>query len=332
MLDYQSAGLVHPAATNHWRRLPTIVMTLITRQGKGRYAMKVFISWSGEASREVAIALSDWFPKVLQGVETFVSAKDIDKGANWITELTRELEDTDFGVVCLTPENLLSPWLHYEAGAITRSVESRVCPVLHGVKKGQVKAPIAQLQMTDINLNDFKLLMQSMNKTSGGLLSLPAVDEAVDVWWSHLDAAVKDIEVPVVPEPNEPPEPEKPEPSSIEMLAEVLHRTRELDRRMRRMERGSGPSSPVNLSNEGTRLERDVARTLSRDGIAVKMVVNTFGGCEVRTSDPLPQPLSDSLRHTLGKLARDAQIEISVVGPNRGVKFDSDGHTNDPPF
>lgn len=60
--------------------------------------MKVFISWSGTASREVAEALRWWLPKVIQGTNPFVSAKDIDKGANWTSVLSTELADTDFGI------------------------------------------------------------------------------------------------------------------------------------------------------------------------------------------------------------------------------------------
>ena len=37
--------------------------------------MKIFISWSGTTSRAVAEALHAWLPKVLQGVEPFLSAR-----------------------------------------------------------------------------------------------------------------------------------------------------------------------------------------------------------------------------------------------------------------
>jgi hypothetical protein len=137
--------------------------------------VKVFISWSGATSRLVAEALSVWMPKVIQGLEPFVSAKDIDKGANWTVELARELEDAEFGVICLAPDNLLSPWLNYEAGAITKSVNSRVCPILFEVERSQVKPPISQLQMTSTSTDDFLLLMASMNKVAGSPLTAEAL-------------------------------------------------------------------------------------------------------------------------------------------------------------
>lgn len=35
--------------------------------------MKVFISWSGQTSHHVAQALYNWFPKVIQTIEPFLS-------------------------------------------------------------------------------------------------------------------------------------------------------------------------------------------------------------------------------------------------------------------
>jgi len=195
--------------------------------------MKVFISWSGEASRDVALALRDWFPKVLQSVKPFVSAKDIDKGANWAVELTRELRDSEFGVVCVTPENTLSPWLNYEAGAMTSSMTSRVCPVLLGVNKTEVRPPMAQLQLTELNKDDVKLLMKSMNNATASPLEAGAVDEAVDTWWPRLEQNVQAITVPEWPSAPEESAPEPPKPAVLveEMTREVLERVRRMDSR-----------------------------------------------------------------------------------------------------
>lgn len=42
--------------------------------------MKVFISWSGSKSQEVAKILKQWIPCVIQSVEPYFSSADIDKG------------------------------------------------------------------------------------------------------------------------------------------------------------------------------------------------------------------------------------------------------------
>ena len=76
--------------------------------------MKLFISWSGEFSRKVAECLSVWIPTIIQTVEVFYSPDDIAKGENWGNRLSEELEQSNFGIVCLTPENVLAPWIHFE--------------------------------------------------------------------------------------------------------------------------------------------------------------------------------------------------------------------------
>jgi hypothetical protein len=297
--------------------------------------VKVFISWSGSASYAVALVLKDWFPKVLQGVQAFVSAKDIDKGANWTVELTRELEDTDFGVICLTPENLSSPWLNYEAGAIAKSVASRVCPILHGVRKSDVNPPIAQLQMTDFDIDEIKLLMRSMNKTAGGHLASHAVDEAVDVWWPQLVTSMGRIPVSSITEKGEPSEPKKPEVSTAEMVAEILHRMRDLDSRIMRVEnRSPPPYARDGLDEKGllTRLEREVVNLMRQEGLGVSQISVYSTGVDIHTGQILPTSILGDLRKGLAQAAKRAQAGIRIIGTDRTVIFDNNGLTDEPPF
>jgi hypothetical protein len=45
--------------------------------------MKIFVSWSGEPSREAAELIKQWLPSVIQEVEVWVSSQDIGKGEKW---------------------------------------------------------------------------------------------------------------------------------------------------------------------------------------------------------------------------------------------------------
>ena len=99
---------------------------------RGRKSMKVFISWSGSKSQEVAKVLKQWIPCVIQSVEPYFSCADIDKGARWSTDIAKELQDASFGILCVTKDNLSSSWLNFEAGALSKSIEqSKWC----GIKK-----------------------------------------------------------------------------------------------------------------------------------------------------------------------------------------------------
>lgn len=78
--------------------------------------MKIFIAWSGDTSHELAKLLHGWLPDVIQSLDPFMSSEDIRTGSRSITELSKQLEQTNFGILCTTPTNLDSTWMHFEAG------------------------------------------------------------------------------------------------------------------------------------------------------------------------------------------------------------------------
>ena len=92
--------------------------------------LRIFLSWSGDRSKKVALALKDWLPDVLTLAEPWMSASDIEKGAKWTQALSGELGAANFAIISLTPENLTSPWLLFEAGALSKTAESRACTYL----------------------------------------------------------------------------------------------------------------------------------------------------------------------------------------------------------
>jgi hypothetical protein len=80
--------------------------------------MKIFLSWSGEVSHEVAKVLHTWIPCVLQGVGTFLSS-DISKGDRWNNVLADELKESQYGIICVTPFKIHKSWMNFEAGALS---------------------------------------------------------------------------------------------------------------------------------------------------------------------------------------------------------------------
>ena len=186
--------------------------------------MKVFISWSGERSRKVAEALRDWLPNVIQSVVPFMSAEDIDKGARWTIELAGELDDTQFGLICLTQENLGAPWLLFEAGALSKSVESsRVVPYLFNVPLSQLQGPLTQFQASIADKDSTRGVIKSINTASGeNALDPSRIDDAFDTWWPRLEGSLKNI-----PETTENAAPNRGE---REILEEILETVRQVSR------------------------------------------------------------------------------------------------------
>ena len=98
---------------------------------KGDVPVKIFLSWSGQRSHKAACVLREWLPSVIQSVAPYVSSEDIDKGARWSTDIAKELEAAHYGIICITKENVATPWINFEAGALSKSLDkSNVTPFL----------------------------------------------------------------------------------------------------------------------------------------------------------------------------------------------------------
>lgn len=178
--------------------------------------MKVFISWSGERSRFVAEALRYWLPKVIQAIQPWMSSSDIEKGTRWRTDIASELEQSSIGIICLTPENLSSTWLHFEAGALSKQQQNTyVCTFLYGLEPANVREPLAQFQNTKAQREDVKKLVQTINNVLGeSRLSESEIGESFEVWWPKLDERLKNIPPPV--------DSLEPQRADREILEEIL--------------------------------------------------------------------------------------------------------------
>jgi hypothetical protein len=150
--------------------------------------MRVFLSWSGRSSRQVAEALHDWLPRVIQAVRPWLSAQDIDAGARWSDDLARELQSNAFGVLCVTRENMEKPWLLFEAGALSRTIQSaRVCPFLLGLRSADLVGPLAQFQAVEAEEEHLLMLVASINRALGdNRLPDDQLEESFRIWWPRL--------------------------------------------------------------------------------------------------------------------------------------------------
>ncbi len=157
--------------------------------------MKIFLSWSGEQSHSIARILKDWLPKVIQAIEPYMSSEDIDKGTMWSIEITKELKNSRFGILCVTRENLEAPWLLFEAGAISNSVDKAfVCPFLVDIKKSEIKGPLKQFQLTSFEKEDLKNLLTTINKACNKKrLSSQILNESFKVWWPYLSNKINKV-------------------------------------------------------------------------------------------------------------------------------------------
>lgn len=161
----------------------------------GSDSMKVFISWSGERSKKVALIFRDWLPTVIQAIEPFVSSEDIEKGARWNTDIAQELKESSFGLICVTKDNLNSQWLNFEAGALSKSINNTyVAPLLFDVKPSELKgSPISQFQATSFSKDDMKRLIETLNNATGNSLTPARLDKAFELCYADLEKSIKEL-------------------------------------------------------------------------------------------------------------------------------------------
>ena len=132
---------------------------------------------------------------VLQRVETYVSSENIDKGARWSSDILKALEDSFFGVLCITQENIKAPWINFEAGALLKSFEkSRVSPFLFGITRTQLQGPLVQFQSTIFEKEDIKKMVSSINKACESLcLEEARLGKLVDLAWPQLQQELSSL-------------------------------------------------------------------------------------------------------------------------------------------
>lgn len=157
--------------------------------------MKLFISWSGAESKELGQAFRSWIPSVIQAVQPYFTPDDIEKGARWNSEISKELEASNLGIICLTRQNLEKPWLMFEAGALSKSVEeSSLCPILFGIDSSDLSGPLTHFQASQFNKSDIRSLVENINKKCGDLkLADNVLSDVFEMWWPRLEKSVSSI-------------------------------------------------------------------------------------------------------------------------------------------
>lgn len=188
--------------------------------------MKVFISWSGERSRALGEALRGWVPLVLHYVEPWLSQADIEAGQRWAEQVAKELETSNFGLLAVTRENVTSPWVLFEAGALAKSMQgSRVVPLLLDLEVRDISGPLAQFQAKKAERSGMLEVIQSLNQAAPHAVPEDRVEQLFNALWPELEKKLADIPKAATQAKHARPQPE--------ILEELVTSVRSLDSRLR---------------------------------------------------------------------------------------------------
>jgi hypothetical protein len=154
----------------------------------------VFISWSGKRALKLATALRQFIQDVIQHARPWMSSEDIDKGKRWNLDVAKMLRDAKIGVACVTPENMLAPWILFEAGALAKTLDDAyVCCYLLDLQKRDLKAPLADLQATTADREDTFKLMQTLNRALGRKVDEARLGKAFNFYWPELEKTIAEL-------------------------------------------------------------------------------------------------------------------------------------------
>jgi hypothetical protein len=210
-------------------------------------SLKIFISWSGNESQFVASRLRTLLKRICAGAEPWTSKDDLSAGALWPSVLMEQLQSTHFGIICVNRNNLNSAWLHFEAGALAKSMDSSaVFPYLIDVPPSALSGPLTLFQGVSANKSGTFNLVSALNRILNDKQEASQADEDLQalfdlLWPAYERELMESLKVPIDA---------GPERSNTEILGELLTTTREHSRLLASLLRAQSPYRPPIQSSE----------------------------------------------------------------------------------
>lgn len=120
-----------------------------------KQSKKVFISWSGDFSKDIASEFNKFLKKIF-GNKTWLSFESISMGVDWARCIAEEIEKDSCGLILVTKENVSAPWLYFEAGALAKRKNAQVIPIYFGIERDNIfNTPLFLRQSVEIPDKDY---------------------------------------------------------------------------------------------------------------------------------------------------------------------------------
>lgn len=189
--------------------------------------LKVFISWSGSLSKAVAKELADLLRVASDRIVPFMSDLSIEGGTRGLSVIADELGSTSVGILVVTRDNWQSPWLNYEAGALSKEVEpieTRVIPLLVDLEGADMAStPVVQFQYRKLDKENIERLLKELAVIAGADPER-AVGRVMPQWAAYEKSISEAVEE------NRTVRAEPSGPSNSDLLREILETVRDIQR------------------------------------------------------------------------------------------------------
>ncbi|WP_328810606.1 TIR domain-containing protein [Rhodococcus sp. NBC_00294] len=268
--------------------------------------LKVFISWSGDLSREVTRVIRHWLPKMFDRIDPWMSDIDIQAGTRGLTLIEERLNESQFGIIVITVDNMEKTWLNFEAGALSKkfgeSVLSRVVPIMVDLDSVyQITGPIRQFQAVKLDQNGMRSLLESIAQVTGN--DWDSIKTRFEWSWQEFEEALdKAREIAGA-------QPEAPKLGTDDLLKQVLNAVQQIGApQAPTPRRFKDPSQSARQRQE----DEDIRAVATAMNLGVRQIVRAFGGeifISVVSDTVVSSKHADAFRRELQKfLTGDLQI------------------------
>jgi hypothetical protein len=123
-----------------------------------------------------------------------LSDEEIASGTRWNERVAKALNESDFGIVCVTRANQHQPWLMFEAGALAKRLETAaVVPICVDIAPAEITGPLEAFQGRRLDEDGMRRLVHDMSKTRDDPLPGDRVNKLFDGMWPDLKVAVDSV-------------------------------------------------------------------------------------------------------------------------------------------
>ncbi len=212
----------------------------------------IFISWSGERSRQIGVLLRDWLPTIIPSATPWMSSEDISKGGAWATDIRKKLQQCTIGILVITPDNKDKPWVLFEAGALEKTEDTALrCVLLDGIDP-PLAGPLGQFQATIINSSDIKKLCLDIHNKIANNLDTSRSEKIFDKFWPDFIDAYGKIKENTLTQDHQ-----DQQPKEIDLIRDILNTVRTIEKKQQILFEYYDKNQPVfSIRNQMDRYSR----------------------------------------------------------------------------
>jgi hypothetical protein len=157
--------------------------------------IRLFISWSGKTSRSIAESFKDFLlVEFKEQLDVFFTPDDIEAGKRWSSELAQKLQECEIGIFIYTRQNLDSLWMAFEAGALSKQIDTgRVIPLVFGTHVTDLIGPLAQFQAKRFTREEISKTLQAIDGCLSKKRTKEDLNRFLNFTWDNFEKNINAI-------------------------------------------------------------------------------------------------------------------------------------------